>query len=289
MQAIYSCKNELLNYIVKYRFKTLGDKIKTINKTANHIASLQEQLKQTCVEITSRFESSVKTVETNICTELDKMKTEVPEEANRRWANLVKSNPTPQEAVTLQHVKTAIREASAMDKEMETRSRGIVVYRAPESKKTTLEERKNDDLQLLTDLMAHIKCEGTEIVSTDRLGKFDQEREDKGKHRPIKVRFTSNQDRDKVLKSLFRLRSAEPKLNNLSIRQDLNDAQRNELNAKLTEAHEKSKNSQEFVYRVRGKPGEYQIKEFPKRQKDNQNESNKGPQDSPTVPDVPVP
>ena len=264
--------------LVKYRFKAIGEKIRSINKATNHIASLQEQLKQTCVEITSKFESSIKAIETNICTELDKMKTEVPEEANRRWANMVKANPTPQESVTLQHVKTAIREASALDKEMEVRSRGIVIYRAPESNKTTSEERKADDLQLLTDLLAHIKCEDTQMISSDRLGKFDKEKEDKGKHRPIKVRFVSNQDRDKVLRNLFRLRDAEAKLNKLSIRQDLNESQRAELNAKLAEAYEKTKTSQTKVYRVRGNPGDYSLKEFPKKQLPN--ETNKEPQAS---------
>ena len=147
---------------------------------------------------------------------------------------------------------------------MELRSRGIVVYRAPESKNDTREGRKQDDLRLMTDLLSHIKCEEAQIISTDRLGRYDENREKDGRYRPIKVRFSSNTSRDQVLKSLFRLKDAEPRLKALSIRQDLNDAQRTELKTKLTEAYNKTKNSPDSVFRVRGGPGEYVIKQFVK-------------------------
>ena len=48
----------------------------------------------------------------------------------------------------------------------------------------------------MKELLYQISCEDAEIISTDRLGKFDEDRENQGKHRPIKVRFKANTDRD---------------------------------------------------------------------------------------------
>ena len=260
--------------LVKHKMKNLGEKIQTLSKTANHLASLQEELKSAYEEIGSQLKTSFKSMESNLSKELDKMKTEVPQEAIKKWSDLAKSSPTPQESVTIQNVKTAIQEVTAMDKEMEIRSRGIVIYRAPESKETTSEERKNADARIISDLLTHIKCDDTQVKSFDRLGRFDSDRDTRGKHRPIKVRFSTNTERDKVLKNLFRLRDAEPPLKTLSIRQDLNDKQREELSKKLSEAYELSKNSETLIYRVRGGPGDYKIKEFPRRPP-NEEENNK--------------
>ena len=253
--------------LISLKYKTLSHKIKKISRAAEDIADLQNQLRQTCASIgqaNNNFSDSLTQVETNLKQEIHKIKAEVPAEATKQWADIVNKAPAANETVTVQQVKEAIKEVTAYDKEMELRSRGIVVYRAPESKNDTREGRKQDDLRLMTDLLSHIKCEEAQIISTDRLGRYDENREKDGRYRPIKVRFSSNTSRDQVLKSLFRLKDAEPRLKALSIRQDLNDAQRTELKTKLTEAYNKTKNSPDSVFRVRGGPGEYVIKQFVK-------------------------
>ena len=136
------------------------------------------------------------------------------------------------------------------------------MYRAPESQGITREERKAADMNIIKDLVAHIKCEDVEIISTDRLGKYDESRESQGKHRPIKVRFSKNSDR--VLRSLSILKDADPMLKRLSIRQDLNDSQRAELKAKLALAYAQTNASKYTIFRVRGSPGDYFLKQFPK-------------------------
>ena len=184
--------------------------------------------------------------------------------ASKTWASVTNQTPAINEAVTVSQVKKALIEVSEYDKEMELRSRGIVVYRAPESQAITREARKADDMNIMKDLVAHIKCEDVEIISTDRLGKYDEERVSQGKHRPIKVRFSKNSDRDRVLRSLSRLKDADPMLKRLSIRQDLNDSQRAELKAKLALAYAQTNASKYTIFRVRGSPGDYFLKQFPK-------------------------
>ena len=166
--------------------------------------------------------------------------------------------------LTVQTVKKALDEISEKDKEMELRSRGIVVYKAPETNRVYKEDRKKDDYELIRDLLYQIKCNEIDILSVDRLGTYDEDRMRDNKPRPIKVRFHSKEDRDQVLKNLHHLKYAFGTLRALSIRQDLSLQQRNELNAKLKDAYERTSASPTTVYRVRGGPGNYTLKEFPK-------------------------
>ena len=256
--------NKGLKLLKNVQYRKLGEKISSLKNTSQKIAKLQIELQEACLNITSNFDESLKVVEANLSQEINKIKTEIPAKAGKTWAGAVSSIPAVNEVVTVHQVKKALIEVSQHDKEMELRSRGIVVYRAPESMKASREERKDDDLSLMKELLYQISCEDAEIISTDRLGKFDEDRENQGKHRPIKVRFKASTDRDRVLKSLSRLRDAEPRLKRLSIRQDLNDSQRAELKVKLAEAYAKSQDSEFTIYRVRGSPGDYFLKAFPK-------------------------
>ena len=246
------------------QYKRIGEKLNSLRETSHKIAQLQIQLQETCQNINSKFDESLKTVHENLSQEINKVSKEIPVKTSKTWANITNPTPAINEAVTVSQVRKALIEVSEYDKEMELRSRGIVVYRAPESQAITREARKADDMNIMKDLVAHIKCEDVEIISTDRLGKYDEERVSQGKHRPIKVRFTKNSDRDKVLKSLSRLKDADPMLKRLSIRQDLNDSQRAELKAKLGEAYAKTNASKFTIFRVRGSPGDYFLKQFPK-------------------------
>ena len=250
--------------LANHQYKRIGDKINNLKITSQKIAQLQVQLQETCQAINSKFDESLRTVHDNLSQEINKVTKEIPLKASKTWASVTNQTPAINEAVTVNQVKKALIEVSEYDKEMEIRSRGIVVYRAPESQGITREERKAADMNIIKDLVAHIKCEDVEIISTDRLGKYDEERVSQGKHRPIKVRFTKNSDRDKVLKSLSRLKDADPMLKRLSIRQDLNDSQRAELKAKLGEAYAKTNASKFTIFRVRGSPGDYFLKQFPK-------------------------
>jgi len=226
------------------------------------ISSIQEKFNDTITTNLKSFEST-----------LSKQIVEVPNkiEASSKWSDIVKASPGPNKRDFVQTMKQALTEMSDYDKEMEIRSRGIVIYRAPESVSPLKELRKSDDYKLMEALLEHLEIDVNEIISVDRLGRFDEERERMGKHRPIKVRLASNKTRDLLLSSLRKLRNADDCLKNLSIRQDLNDFQRRELNEKLSEAYQKNRASTTHYYRVRGNPAQYYIKEFDRRTDDLNN------------------
>ena len=94
-----------------------------------------------------------------------------------------------------------------------------------------------------------------------RLGKFDPEAED-DKSRPIKVIFESPEVQTKVISSAIKLKNAPENLKKIGISHDLSEEQRAKAKALHAEALERSKNSTEFVFKVRGPPDNMTIKQI---------------------------
>jgi len=181
-----------------------------------------------------------------------------------KWSDLFSSMDS-KSVVTVDHVKRAISEVTELDKEMEVRSKGIVIYNAPEVNEVI--NHKSKDVDFVRSFLKQVGCDELNVTEINRLGRFSQEKIENKKYRPIKVRFDSNHSRELVLKSLFKLKDAEGALSKLSIRQDLSVSQRQELSLKHKEAYEKTIKS-DFVYRVKGTPGNYSIQQVKKKGSD---------------------
>ena len=205
-------------------------------------------------------QTKIEALQPSVTRKIDDVENKI-EKHQTQWSDLFKSMEN-KEVITVDQVKKAINEVTELDKEMELRSRGIVIYNAPEENET--ETHKSNDAELVTGLLKQIRCEETKVIGINRLGRFSQDKISSKKFRPIKVRFDSNQSRDLVLKSLFRLKDASAPFSRLSIRQDLSLSQRQELNDKLKEAYELTSNS-DFIHRVKGSPGNYTVKQIKKK------------------------
>ena len=64
------------------------------------------------------------------------------------------------------------------------------------------------------------------------------------------------------MNNLSKLRHAPKELNTLSIREDLNYEQRQELNKKIEEAKALSQGLENSIFRVRDSPGNYRLVQF---------------------------
>ena len=211
------------------------------------------------------FEDKLESVKTSINSYVDQLPTKIEERPT--FAELRASKPKEStqasNPVSVENLKKALLEVTEEEKEQELRSRGIVIYRAPEKVRDSSEpKQQEDDEGLVRELVRYLECDVTEIISVTRLGKFIPDNITNGRFRPLKVRFNTNAMRDKVLDNLPRLKHAEDRLKTLSIRQDLNYQQRLELNNKVQEAKEMSKGKEDRVVRVRGTPGNYRFVEI---------------------------
>ena len=98
-----------------------------------------------------------------------------------------------------------------------------------------------------------------------RLGKYDQEKATQGSSRPIKIELMTEQDQATIMGSAKNLKGADATFKNVNVTYDLSQTEREELNLLLQSASEKSKNSTEYVYKVRGTPGNMEIIRFKRR------------------------
>jgi hypothetical protein len=242
------------------------DKIKT---STSNILKQQESMEKTMTAIEVQLNSSLGNLDVKLKKEIEDLKTTVKSDMPKMWSDVVKttniSNLVPSTVDMVDQVKRAIYEVAESDKEQELRSRGIVVYKLPEKEDETKENRSAEDKETMEELLNHIGCSEAEIIYAERLGRFNADRCKERKFRPIKVRFSRKESRDMVLKNLYKLRSASDNIKFLSIRQDLNDRQREELRKMTDEAYQKSRASTTMHYRVKGEPGNYRLIEVPKK------------------------
>ena len=223
---------------------------------------------------TTLIESKFQTLQDSMSKKIDEATNGIPKKIEevtkdipKSWAEAVKSNQTPNanQDFTVEKLKQALAEVAEADKEKEIRSRGLVIYRAPEEEEEGNSQNQTiKDKDLVINLLEFLEVESEDLISVNRLGRFSKENIDERKFRPLKVRLSTNEIRDKVLNNLKKLKNAPEEFKSLSIRQDLDFKQRQELHSFFKKAKERTENNPGKIYRVRGMAGDYRIVEFTK-------------------------
>ena len=92
------------------------------------------------------------------------------------------------------------------------------------------------------------------LASTNRIHILTEEREENGKYRPLKTRFHTIEERNKVLQNLHKLRSFN--IFNIRITEDLTKTERDLIKSWWKKANEKNIQSRDksFQWKVRGSP-----------------------------------
>ena len=250
---------------------SLLDGIEYLKTSTHNILKQQVEMEKNRNSISEQIDTNLRTFGEKISEGIDGVKDAVKKDIPKLWSEVAKSTkignntPVPSTIDMVHTVKKAISEIAESEKEEEVRSRGIVIYRVPEQEGETKEARVHDDRTVVEELLDHIGCSEAEVVYAERLGQFNSERCEERKFRPIKVRLSKQEDREKILKNLYKLRTADENIKNLSIRQDLNNAQRAELRQITDEAIQKSRESTTWHYRVKGGPGNYKLVQVAKK------------------------
>ena len=259
---------------VMSKLRIIQEKIGSLSdiqlKLKDTMDSLQNDvMEQLPTDLKQQMDDKMEEVEGKIGGKIEEFSKSLPVHEGKTWAEVLQAPPPPpNNNISIETLKKALVEINEIDKEKEVRSRGIVVYRAPETIREANDDEDEDDAQgdeddtLIRDLLRFLECDVNQLQSTNRLGKFSAVNIREKKYRPIKVRFQTPEARDNVLSSLSKLRLAPQHLKNLSIRQDLNYMQRQELNNKIKEAKDRSIGLVDSVFRVRGNPGHYYLVEM---------------------------
>jgi hypothetical protein len=151
------------------------------------------------------------------------------------------------------------------EKERETRSNNIVIYRVPETSDPSEERIKQDKhfcISLLKDALEVDLGDG-DIKKIFRLGKREASTT---AARPILIQLRERGIKNRVMESLYKLKHAEDKFKNVSITHDLTLQERSECKALVIEAKSKQDEEKgEWLWRVRGAPGLMKIVRIAKR------------------------
>ncbi len=156
----------------------------------------------------------------------------------------------------LNKVQQVLEETKKMadeEKDREGRSNNIIMYRVPEC--STAEGRVKHDKSFSVELfntVMELDVKEEDLKSIFRLGKWDSSN---STSRPLLIQFREKAIKNRVMESLSKLKNASDRFKNLSICKRL-----------VEEAKQKESDDQqgEFIWRVRGLPGQLKLIRFRK-------------------------
>ena len=168
--------------------------------------------------------------------------------------------------VELNEVEKSIEEMKKKTleiKDKEDRRNNIILFKVPECQPGSYEEvMKHDEefcLKLCDDIL-EIEITREDIKRMFRIGKRGPE------PRPLLVHLSSGSLKNRVMESSFKLRNAE-NFKQVTISHDMTKQEREQCKQLVTEARdlESREQSGEYIYRVRGAPGDMKIVKIKKR------------------------
>ena len=128
----------------------------------------------------------------------------------------------------------------------------------PEHPNLNQKEQETKDKKMVDDLLAVVNPEA-KPKKIYRLGNFNENGQGS---RPLKLEFESHDVQSKVMKNAHKLKGASEELKTIGVSYDMSKDQRKEMYSLLDQAKELSKNSKDHIYKVRGLPGQMEIKKI---------------------------
>lgn len=150
-----------------------------------------------------------------------------------------------------------IRIERAEQEDIEARRCNLILYRVPESNDVLAEDRRKQDSKMCEQFLNkfNVGIVNEDIRKVFRLGRRNQDQSP----RPILVQLGSRQIKNMVMESLYKIKSMDAMYKNIIVAHDMTRKQREECKALVAEAKEKTVESGDCVYRVRGPPGQMRI------------------------------
>lgn len=186
-----------------------------------------------------------------------------------KWSDIVakevdnKMTTINEDFVVIQKSITETKSRLTEDKDRESRTRNIIIYRVSEASGTNEEKQKLDKefcKNLIEDVL-EIDFDNQDLTKVIRLGK----RVD-NKDRPLLIQCKEKSLKNAIMESLFKLKNAESKFKDISVTHDMTKQDRSECKLLVDEAKKKqSEEKGEYIWRVRGNPGELKVVKINKK------------------------
>ena len=138
--------------------------------------------------------------------------------------------------------------------EIEKWEQNIVLFRVPESKKDSPENRQKDDIEFFSDFCINgLSCNVPEVQKAIRLGEPPSPTDQIRRNRPLKIVLRDRTEKEEIFKSLKNLKTADPSYRGIGVSYDYSKETRELIKSKLSEAREKDgQNAERYMYFIRG-------------------------------------
>lgn len=213
------------------------------------------KIEERCNAIIEEFEQRLHFLETEIQTKCD-------EDTVRKIVRqeLVNNNQVDTNAAPIlpQAANNSVTSVISELNERKSRKNNLIIYGTKECNSENVEERKDFDLELLTDIAQNCEVDLNtyNIGKLRRIGKFDKDKA----HRPLLIQSETPDFKIAVLRNASKLKGTDKKYNTISLSHDMTKSEREEEKKLFAEAKEKEKKSQgKFTFKVRGPPGARRI------------------------------
>ena len=258
-------KGEVLSLIDKRMTEHLKEVKKDVEVVKNSLKDASENNKTGSIssdELASIVAARI--------SDYDKQRTEKESENEPKWSDIVskhvnkKFEEVKEDITVVTKVLDETKLKASEEKDRESRANNIIIYRVPECANS--EERGKHDKQFCMDLLKQIlevDIREEDIVKVFRLGK----KKDNDHNRPVLIQLRERGTKNRIMESLYKLKSADDKFRNVSISHDLTQIERTECKTLVEEAKKRQSEEQgEYIWRVRGLPGQLKILKIHKKQ-----------------------
>ena len=159
----------------------------------------------------------------------------------------------------MKKVVTETNELAAEERDKERRRNNIIMYRIEESEAATAEDRHLADMKFCLSLFNNVLTTGLaeeDIHKIYRLGKRGDG------PRPLLVQLTTHHSKNLIMESLYKLKQAEQKYKQVVVCHDMTIHERDDCKALVLKAKELTADSGDYIYKVRGPPGQMKIQKY---------------------------
>jgi len=167
-------------------------------------------------------------------------------------------------ASEIQTVKSNLhetKEEAEEQRDKERRRNNIIIYNIPESSADRADGRTKDDISFCLRMFNNVLQAGVsdeDLAQVFRLGRRD---DNATSPRPLLIQLVSYAQKNIIMESLYKLKHAEQQFKSVVVTHDLTKTERDQCKRMVNEAKDKEAQDQsgEYIFRVRGPPGNLRI------------------------------
>ena len=192
---------------------------------------------------------------------IQKSQDEAPAKLKNTWADIAAKAPLNNSPESFWGImQETLAEQRKQEKDKANQEGNLIIYRVQKSEAENVEEAKIEDTKFFRNLCSEaLGIEELKIIEVRRLGKKDEG--ESRSPRPLLVTLANKTDKGMLFRNVSKLQAAEEKYKQVSITNDYSKDERAEIKQKVAEAKEQEKadQSKNWIYRVRGSPGNLKI------------------------------